>query len=107
MPYNRDGIFFLSGMTYQQVLDTSRDGNSHYQAAHQFIAASLNVAYGASSADEVYGTLVLGTDLFSTYTQTEIGELSGNNPLRAQFLLVNDTLDSYNKGNTGPGPCKG
>lgn len=104
-PFNRDDIFFLSGKTYQQVLKTSARGNAYYQASHQFIAASLNVANGASSPDEVDGALTLGGDLFSTYTPAEIGALKGNDPLRAQFLSVNDILDSYNNGEIGPGHC--
>ncbi|MEK6152402.1 hypothetical protein WIW50_04050 [Flavobacteriaceae bacterium 3-367] len=104
-PHNRDDIFFLSGKTYQQVLKTAPSGNSYYQAAHQFIAASLNVANGASSPDEVDEALALGTDLFNTYTPAEIGALQGDDPLRAQFLSVNDILDAYNNGEIGPGHC--
>jgi hypothetical protein len=104
-PYGRDDIFYLSGQTWQEVLDTSPAGNAYYQAAHQFIAALLNVANGASSPDEVDDAIALGQDLFNTYTPGEIAPLRGNNALRTQFLSVNDTLDDYNKGDIGPGHC--
>lgn len=104
-PYNRDDAFFLSGQTWQKVLKTAPAGNAYYQAAHQFIAASLNVANGASTPDEVDDALALGLSLFNTYTPADIADLSGNDPLRAQFISVNDTLDSYNTGDIGPGHC--
>ncbi len=105
IPYNRDDVFYLSGQTWQQVLKTAPKGNSYYQAAHQFIAASLNVANGASTPDEVDAALALGLDLFSTNTPAEISQLSGGDELRQQFLSINDTLDAYNKGEIGPGHC--
>lgn len=104
-PYNRDDTFFLSGKTWQKVLKTAPAGNAYYQAAHQFIAASLNAANGASTPDEVDDALALGLSLFNTYAPADIADLSGDNSLRAQFISVNDTLDSYNTGDIGPGHC--
>ncbi len=104
-PYDRDNTFYLSGQTWQEVLDTAPGGNAYYQAAHQFIAALLNVANGASSPDDVDAAIALGQDLFNAYSPDEIAPLKGNDPLRKQFLSVNDTLDDYNNGEIGPGHC--
>ncbi len=104
-PFNRDDVFFLSGMSWQEVLDTAPAGNAYYQAAHQYIAAALNVANGASSPEAVDDALALGTDLFNTYTPAEIGGLRGNNSLRKSFIAISKTLDNYNQGKIGPGHC--
>lgn len=104
-PYDREDEFYLSGQTWQEVLKTAPKNNAYYQAAHQFIAAVLNVANGASVPAEVEGAITNGEDLFNTYSPEEIDELSGNDPLRKQFLEINDTLDDYNRGEIGPGHC--
>ncbi|AEM72216.1 hypothetical protein Murru_3196 [Allomuricauda ruestringensis DSM 13258] len=104
-PYNRSDVFFLSEMTWQKVLKTSPKGNAYFQAAHQYIAAVLNGANGASYPDEVEDAIELGTTLFDTYTPAEIADLKGNDELRAQFRMVNDVLDDYNNGRIGPGHC--
>lgn len=104
-PFNRDDEFYLSGQSWQDVLLTAPKDNAYYQAAHQFIAASLNGANGASSTDEVDAAIALGQDLFSFYEPGDIAGLSGDDPLREQFISINDTLDAYNKGDIGPGHC--
>jgi hypothetical protein len=48
-PYDRNATFYLSGQTWQQALDTSVNvSQGYYQLAHQYIAAVLNEANGAS-----------------------------------------------------------
>ncbi|HMB61758.1 MAG TPA: hypothetical protein VKN36_01705 [Eudoraea sp.] len=104
-PYDRDDTFFLSGQTWQEVLNTAPGGNAYYQAAHQFIAAVLNEANGASTPDEVDDAISDALDLFNAYTPADIEDLSGDDPLRTEFITINDTLDSYNQGDIGPGHC--
>ena len=58
--YSRDDTFFLSGQTWQQVLDTPVNASQgYYQLAHQYIAAVLNKASGASVPSGVQDTLNL------------------------------------------------
>lgn len=104
-PYSRDDIFFLSGKTWQKVLRTPVRRNAYYQAAHQYIAAALNVANGASSPNEVDDALAAGMDLFSTYSPDDIKDLRGDDELRKQFIAISETLDAYNNGEIGPGHC--
>lgn len=104
-PYNRGDIFFLSELTWQQVLKTAPKGNAYFQAAHQYIAAALNIANGASSPEEVDDAMAAGMDLFNTYTPADIADLSGDDELRKDFIEINDILDSYNTGEIGPGHC--
>jgi hypothetical protein len=79
--------------------------NAYYQAAHQYIAAALNVANGASSPNEVDDALAAGMDLFSTYSPDDIKDLRGDDELRKQFIAISETLDAYNNGEIGPGHC--
>lgn len=101
-----DDAFYLSGQTYYQVLWTSpKGGNAYYQLAHQFIAAQLNVANGASVPANVTTALNSANTLFGAYTPAQIGALKGSNALRQQFLSLASTLASYNEGIIGPGHC--
>lgn len=104
-PYDREDIFYGSGQTWQMVLKSPVKGNAYYQAAHQYIAAVLNIANGASAPDEVDAAISLAMTLFSTYTPAQIAGLKGNDPLRQQFIAISEILDAYNKGEIGPGHC--
>ncbi|WP_375323396.1 hypothetical protein [Flagellimonas sp. GZD32] len=104
-PYDRDDTFYLSGMTWQEVLKTAPKGNAYFQAAHQYIAATLNVANEASSPEEVDDALAAALELFEMYNPAEIDDLSGDDELRKEFIYINDVLDSYNTGEIGPGHC--
>lgn len=58
-PYSRDAVFY-SGQTWQQVMDTPVIvSQGYYQLAHQYIAAVLNNARGASVPTGVQTTLGL------------------------------------------------
>lgn len=48
-PYKRTALFFSSGRTWQQILDTPPRGSAYIILAHQYIAAVLNRAAGASA----------------------------------------------------------
>jgi len=104
LPSAEDSPFFLSGQTYYEVLWTAPKGNVYYNLSFHYIAAELNMLNGAdgSSIQTEFDT---ATDLFETYTPTEIGALKGNNALRQQFISLAGTLGSYNEGLIGPGHC--
>jgi hypothetical protein len=96
--------FFLSGLTYFEVLWTNPGGNAYFQLAHQYIAAQLNMLDGADGS-AIATAFAQATTLFETYTDEEIGALKGNNPLRKQFISLAGTLADYNEGDIGPGHC--
>lgn len=53
-PYSRNAMFFSSGLTWQQILDTPpKGGNAYLILAHQYIAGLLNRAGGASAPSGV------------------------------------------------------
>ena len=101
-----DTVFFLSGLSYYEVLWTEpAGGNAYYILAHAYIATRLNVLNGASIPSDVEMVLNNATGLFEMYTPEEIGALSGKDDLRKRFVRMAETLDDYNNGNIGPGHC--
>ncbi len=98
-----DEPFFLSGMSYYDVLwETPKGGNAYYLLAHQWIAAYLNELNGALVADDLGDAQML----LEVHTPEELA-LKGKtgNALRADFIELANSLDAYNNGETGPGHC--
>jgi len=103
-----DTAFFLSGLSWYEVMWTAPSGgNAYFQLAHQYIAAVLNMEAGASAPPEVLDAIEEATGLFETWTDEQIGALRGNNATRQQFNALAELLDSYNMGAIGPGHCEG
>ena len=105
LPDGASTVFYLSGQTYYEVFHTAVKGNPYYQAAHQFIAAQLNILNGATTPEAVDQAIMLAATLFETYTPAQIADLKGNDPVRKQFVAISETLDQYNQGEIGPGHC--
>lgn len=103
--YLRDAIFFLSGQTWQDVLDTPVGGNGYYILAYQYIAAVLNKANGAFVPQGVQNTLVLAQTWFSVNGPSACPSGSSCG-LQKGWAAV---LDLYNKGLYPGGPlhCPG
>jgi hypothetical protein len=101
-PYDRNATFFLSGKTWQQVLDTPVGGNAYYNLAHQYIAAVLNVANGACEPSGVQDIIALATAWFETNAPAACGP--GTCGLQVTWAGI---LESYNQGTYpgGPSPC--
>jgi hypothetical protein len=62
-----DHLFYLSGVTWDAIFDIppgNPNPNKYYVLAHQYIAAVLNVASGASVPDGVQGVLSAAEDFF-------------------------------------------
>ena len=97
-----DTLFFLSGQSYYQVINSAPKGNAYYNLAHQYIAAELNFLRGADPAD-VQSTFDSATQLFNTYTPAEVIGLKG--PAKKEWTDLASILDDYNNGYTGPGYC--
>jgi hypothetical protein len=98
--------FFLSGMTYYQVIaKNSSRGNAYLILAQQWIAAALNVEHGAEMPGAVLDAFVDAHALFSTYIP---GYDFRRDPdgLRPAFLAAAAILEDYNTGALGPGACR-
>jgi len=98
--------FFMSGQTWLQVLNEDHSGgNAYYILAFQWIAAQLNQLAGASISGDAAAAFADAEDLLAANTPTGIGALSGDDPLRQEFISLAATLDDYNNGVIGPGHC--
>lgn len=100
-PYTRSADFYLSAQSWQKVLENS--GNTapgYYQLAHQFIAATLNVANGASVPSGIKDTLVLAENWLGTNTPAACAA-KGSCGEQKDWGAV---LDQYNNGKYAGGP---
>jgi hypothetical protein len=75
--------------------------NAYYILAHQYIAAKLNLADGASSTPAVTSALSWTDGFFAA--KTPVSTLS--KALRAQVIANAETMADYNEGDIGPGHC--
>ena len=96
-------MFYLSGMSYYQVLQKPTGGNAYLALAHQFIAARLNVLAGAPAPA---GADLAAVDaFFKTYTPAQIAALKGSSAVRQQALAWATLLDRYNNGLLNAAHC--
>lgn len=92
--YDRDADFFASGLSWQEVMDSPTRGDAYLILAHQYIAAVLNRAAGASAPASVQGVISAATAWFAS--GVELGECrAGACQLQRAWAGV---LDSYNNG---------
>jgi hypothetical protein len=96
-----DAVFYRSGRSWYQVFWTAPGGNPYYNLAHQFMAARLNVANGASTTAEVDACLTFANTFFGAKTPSS----TLSRAERAQVIACAGTLGSYNEGLIGPGHC--
>lgn len=93
-PYDRDAAFFGSGLTWQEIMDSPTRGDAYLILAHQYIAAVLNRAAGASAPAAVQGVISGATAWFGS--GVELGECrAGGCPLQRSWAAI---LDAYNNG---------
>jgi len=93
-PYNRNALFYASGRTWQQILDTPPRGSAYLILAHQYIAAMLNRGAGASAPSSVQSVIYAARTWFeSGKTPASCGP--GDCPLQKTWA---GTLDMYNNG---------
>lgn len=102
MGYSPDDTFYNSDQTWIGVLQTPAGGNAYYILAHQFIAATLNVANGAAAPSEVQSALANAAAYFAVATPDN-PEPDGYS--RSDLIAWADLLDDFNNGEIGPGHC--
>jgi hypothetical protein len=94
--YSPYAPFFTSGQTWLEVLWTPpRGGDAYYILAHQYIAAVLNVANGATAPDSVQEAIDAATAYFN----------GTSSPDHGQVVAWAETLAQFNEGYLGPGHC--
>lgn len=94
-PYTRGAMFFSSGLSWQQILETPpQGGNAYLILAHQYIAALLNRASGASAPSSVQTVINNATAFFSSGTNLDS---CGGSACDTQKTWAG-ILDTYNNG---------
>lgn len=95
-----DSMFFLSGLSFYEVLHTPPRGNAYFILAHQYMAALLNELGGADTS-AIAGELADALHFFESHAPSD--SLSREASSDAKDLA--ETLDAYNNGLIGPGHC--
>lgn len=88
-PYDRNAPFFLSGLTWQQVLDEpNAGGNGYFILAKQYIAMVLNKANGSCVLPGVQEIMDLATAWLTVNTQgtPKIGNGPGSIPATGCYV---------------------
>lgn len=94
-PYSRAAMFFSSGLTWQHILETPpAGGNGYLILAHQYIAALLNRASGASAPGSLQTVIANASACFSAGTNLDSG---GGAACEVQKSWAG-ILDTYNNG---------
>ena len=92
--FDRNAPFFSSGLTWQQIMDRPTRGDAYLILAHQYVAAVLNRAAGASAPSGVQTVINAATAWFNS--GVALGECTaGGCPLQRAWAGV---LDAYNNG---------
>ncbi|WP_409267429.1 hypothetical protein [Massilia sp. BHUDP2] len=91
--YYRDAPFFRSGLSWQQVLDSPTRGDAYFILAHQYIAAVLNIASGASAPNSLRSIVLAAGTWFGSATPGTC--VRGACQLQRSWASV---LDEYNNG---------
>jgi hypothetical protein len=112
--YARDAQFFLSGQTWQQILDGTAGGNGYFILAHQYIAAVLNQANEACVPTGVQDVLEDAMTWLNGNTQGTDKIGNGQGAIPATGCYVGGScgtqkdwgalLDDYNNGVYQGGP---
>jgi len=100
-PFSRTDIFYLSGQTWQQVMDSPvNTAQGYYQLAHQYIAAVLNKANGALVPSGVQDTITLAATWLAANTPATCS-IASKCGMQKDWAAV---LATYNEGTYIGGP---
>lgn len=93
--YDPSDPFFSSGKTWLEMFKTAPKGGDIYvKLAHQYMAAKMNVANGATANTSV-AAAISGAEAY----------FGGASYSKSQLLAWHNLLDSFNNGNQGPAHC--
>lgn len=94
--------FFSSGKTWMEVLWTAPKGDAYYILAHQYIAAALNAASGASMPAEVQMAFDQATAWFNTHNPG----VPAASPDGQTAIHLAEILAAFNEGRMGVPHCE-
>jgi hypothetical protein len=99
LPQGADTAFFNSGLSWYSMFRTAPQGNSYWQLAHQYAAATLNGLNGADTS-VVAAQLAAAQAILSSNTPSNFPKATARTATQLAAAL-----DAYNNGLTGPGHC--
>lgn len=94
--------FFDTGFTWVEVLARNASSSTYYRLAQAYIAAKLNVLFGALPNEEVVTNMALAETLLDQY-DTDQGAITGD--IIVEFRNVTTVLSNFNRGVTGIPVC--
>jgi hypothetical protein len=94
--------FFSSGKTWLEVLWTAPRGDAYYILAHQYIAAVLNVANGATPPAEVSAVIDAATAWFGSHGPG----VPASSPEGQTLIHWAEVLTAFNEGMMGVPHCE-
>jgi len=97
--------FFLSGLSYYQVMVITAHQHPYYMLGIQYIAAALNAYQGAEMPPDVLAAFMDATSLFQAYAPT-YDFVTDPDGVTVEFEDLENILKLYNRGRIGPGSCK-
>jgi hypothetical protein len=89
----------LCGQTLLSILNTPSNGDAWIIVAHQYIAAILNVASGASTGEGVDAAIAAAEEFLLANCGGVPASEAGD------AIAISEYLDDYNNGDIGPGHC--
>jgi hypothetical protein len=100
--YSPNDPFFSSGKTWLEVLWTAPGGDAYYILAHQYIAAVLNVANGATPPAEVSTVIDAATAWFGSHGPG----VPASSPEGQTLIHWAEVLAAFNEGMMGVPHCE-
>lgn len=101
----RDQAFYLSGLSYRQVLLVPPKGNAYWILAHQLVAAQANYALGAQTPSLVSDALVRANQVMGQYTPQQVAAIPKSSAVREELTALSRVLDDWNNALIGSGEC--
>lgn len=93
--------FLSSGKTWPEVLWTAPRGDAYFILAHQYIAAALNAARGASMPPEVASAFDAATEWFNNHSPG----VPASSPDGQTAIHLAEVLAAFNEGQMGVPHC--
>jgi hypothetical protein len=101
-PSGPSSPFYTIGLTWYQMIQSDATNKPYVQLAQAYIAAKLNVLYGAAANVEVTAGIAHAEQILAQYATAQ-GDVVGS--IAKDFTDTAAVLDKYNNGRSGPPLC--
>lgn len=94
--------FFTTNLTWSQMIQASPANQTYVQLAQAYIAARLNILYGAAARADVSAAISHAEQILARYAATQ-GYITGS--VAQDFTSTAAALENFNNGRSGPPVC--